>query len=150
LENNQIEKLLQKIESLEKRVIQLENRDKKFLWFDEVSQLYWEIKEDKESLITYFEVQKYLESLNLREFQGFNDWRVPTKDELETLFNIKKDNMHITNELLKNMPSKFKPIFWSSTSDLKIKTLKWVAYFDKGYGDFKYKTHRYYFMAVRK
>lgn len=150
MENNQIEKLLQKIESLEKRVIQLENRDKKFLWFDEVSQLYWEIKEDKESLITYFEVQKYLESLNLREFQGFNDWRVPTKDELETLFNIKKDNMHITNELLKNMPSKFKPIFWSSTSDLKIKTLKWVAYFDKGYGDFKYKTHRYYFMAVRK
>ena len=149
MESSLIERLEKRISDLEKRVLKLENREKTLVWKDENTKLYWEIKEDRDSLLTYFQAQKYIELLNLRKYGGFSDWKIPTKEELETIFDL-EDQPFILKPLLPNIPIKFKPIFWSATEDKDRKSLKWVAYFNHGYGDFKYQSQKYYLMATRK
>ena len=143
---NDFQKLLNKISELEKRISKLENQDENLFWVDEVSNLVWELQQNPDELLTFFQAEKYVENLNNQKYGGYSDWNIPTKLELETLFDLSQEP-HLKSELSQNIPSKFRPVFWSSTKE---KNLKWVAFFNFGYGDFRYKTHRYYFMAVHK
>jgi hypothetical protein len=150
--NERISKLEKYVLSLEKRILELENRgSNELFWFDETSGLYWELKQNPENLCNFLEAENYIKNLNSNKFGGFDDWRIPVRQELETIFDLeKKEEPYIKSELIKNIPSGAKPIFWSSTEDKERRTLKWVAYFHHGYGDFKYQSQNYFVMAVRK
>jgi hypothetical protein len=150
--NERILKLEKYVLSLEKRILELENRgNNELFWFDETSGLYWELKENSEDLCNFLEAENYVRNLNSNKFGDFEDWRIPIRQELETVLNLEsKEESYIKSELQKNIPSGFKPIFWSSTENKERRTLKWVAYFHHGYGDFKYQSQNYFVMAVRK
>ena len=150
--NERILKLEKYVLSLEKRILELENRgSNELFWFDETSGLYWELKQDPKSSYNFLEAENYIRNLNSNKFGGFDDWRIPIRQELETIFDLEKqEDPYIKSELINNIPFGAKPIFWSSTEDKERRTLKWVAYFHYGYGDFKYRSHKYFVMAVRK
>lgn len=61
--------------------------------------------------------------LNADGFSGFNDWRLPTKDELEILFDF-------NNYESKNILSDY---FWSSTIEGSNNSSAWVINFQDGY-----------------
>lgn len=60
------------------------------VWFDESTSLYWEVpsrfeKNCEHKLET---LSKYVDELNRMRFGGFEDWRIPTLEELLTLSSI--------------------------------------------------------------
>jgi hypothetical protein len=135
-----------RLSELEKRVSELEKLLSKSetsnIFYDEVSKLYWEIKEENlENRYTFSEAEEYLKFANSSKYGGFSDWRIPTKSELETLFQ--------KEDILKNLPKKMKPIYWSCSLEEDSPKV-WVAYFHHLFGDFKYKTHSYFLRLVRK
>ncbi|MEH6626610.1 MAG: DUF1566 domain-containing protein [Motiliproteus sp.] len=54
------------------------------VWVDPKTGLMWQVKIDKEKLL-WVETGRYVERLNQINYGGYNDWRVPTRHELETL-----------------------------------------------------------------
>jgi hypothetical protein len=56
-------------------------------WVDKDTNLMWQIDIDK-TRVSFDEAQEYAIMLNNKNFEGYNDWRVPTVDELLSLGNI--------------------------------------------------------------
>jgi len=67
------------------KIIEFEDNFK--AWVDEESGLMWEVKdkENSKNKYTYYDAQKYIEELNLKEYCGFNDWIIPKESKLEIL-----------------------------------------------------------------
>ena len=53
-------------------------------WLDPDTGLMWQVKIDKKKLL-WVETVSYVERLNQLNYGGYNDWRVSTRHELETL-----------------------------------------------------------------
>ena len=89
-------------------------------WYDEDTNLLWEIKTSENIERTYNpkEILEYAKKLNRENYGGYNDWRVPTLDELKTLLTDEKYNgFYIKKPLSKNIYS-----YWhysSSNNDNK-------------------------------
>lgn len=72
--------------------------------FDSNTGLYWEYKSDKEGAVNSglkkytFDGAKdvHIKELNEASFGGFNDWRVPNKDELRSIFDYGREESVIT------------------------------------------------------
>ncbi|GEM_PF-5063677 len=154
---------------LEKRFLELENRlsllEEKLLSLNKISEikephqehnykiepklyleydnLYIELRDlnSIDNLLNYFEALQRIGYLNKIKYAGFEEWRLPNKKELEKLMKLTKSNNLII------MPNKFQPIFWSSTEDSESPKV-WVANFKHRYGNFAYKRHSYYSIAV--
>lgn len=77
--------------------------------------------------MTWAEAQEYASNLNLGEY---SDWRVPTIDELKTLF----DYAH-GKPVVEMLPS----VYWSSTTNADYPDVAWYVHFYNGvvYGQFK-------------
>jgi hypothetical protein len=78
---------------------------KKSVWTDPKTGLMWQVEITKEKL-PWIETVSYVERLNAANYAGFNDWRVPTRYELETL-NTRKCHKNIdsgNNELFIRKP----------------------------------------------
>ena len=76
------------------------------------------------------EVKRQIELLNSRNYQGFNDWRLPDKDELNTLY-INRDKI-----------GGFSDAFYWSSSEYDA-NLAWVQYFYDDYQDCASKDYNY-------
>ena len=101
-------------------------------WFDDDTGLMWEVKNKTsiEKTYNFATAQKYAKVLNKIEYAGFNDWRIPTKTELETIIMKTKNNgLFIKPPLSQN--SKY--IYWTSTK-YDTQTV-WVTYFYYGYSE---------------
>ena len=59
-------------------------------WIDDKTGLYWELKSygNRRMEYTIEEAYEYAKELNDEKFGGFEDWRVPTLDELKTICSI--------------------------------------------------------------
>ena len=83
-------------------------------WIDIETGLTWEFKPDdrKNLIMSQKETLAYVDNLNVIEYSGFHDWRVPTLKELKTLLKNKK----IHYSLIKSPLSKnTNYAYWTST-----------------------------------
>ena len=96
-------------------------------WLDEDTGLMWQVKIDateEHGRLPWNDIFKYCDNKNKENFGGFNDWRIPTIEELETLVtNESHPNCYgydqesfIKKPLLYSMSMKYGR-FWSSSSN---------------------------------
>ena len=76
--------------------------------FDAGTNLYWQ--KDSAQIDSWKEALSYCENL---EYAGFDDWRLPNKNELVSLVNYSKAGTEA--EVLSSFPGMTPDIFWSST-----------------------------------
>lgn len=97
------------------------------VWLDEETGLMWQVKIDaseEHGRLPWNDIFKYCDNKNRENFAGFNDWRIPTIDELKTLVtNVSHPNCYgydeesfIKKPLLYSMSMKYGR-FWSATSN---------------------------------
>ena len=97
------------------------------VWLDEETGLMWQVKIDaseEHGRLPWNDIFKYCDNKNKENFAGFNDWRIPTIDELKTLVtNVSHPNCYgydeesfIKKPLLYSMSMKYGR-FWSATSN---------------------------------
>ena len=97
------------------------------IWYDEETGLIWQVNIDtteEHGRLPWNDIFIYCENKNKENFAGFNDWRVPEIDELDTLltdkgcFNSYAEDKEsfIKKPLLYSMRMKYAR-FWSSTSN---------------------------------
>jgi hypothetical protein len=63
--------------------------------YDTQTQIYWLKKDswqDKSKFLNWHEARDYADAKNMRKIGGFDDWRLPTADEAETLFDQTAEN----------------------------------------------------------
>jgi serine/threonine-protein kinase len=98
-------------------------------WVDREVNLMWEVKqpENMNYIFVFNDAQKHVSHLNNIKYAGFDDWRLPTRDELKTLATKSKLNyLYIKKPLSKN--SNY--TYWSSTKhDIAI---MWIMNFKTG------------------
>lgn len=106
-------------------VYEVENK----VWLDEETGLMWQVKIDASEVhgrLPWNDIFQYCTNKNKENFSGFNDWRVPTLEELETLVtNDSYPNCYgydeesfIKKPLLYSMNMRYGR-FWSATSNLE-------------------------------
>ncbi len=82
-------------------------------WDDE--KLIWEVKQESniDKTYTWEEARAYARKLNKEEYAGFDNWRLPTLDELKTLLTKEPNNgFYIKAPLSDNLSS---IEYWTST-----------------------------------
>ena len=96
---------------------------------------------------------KFVEQLNKKKYAGFSDWRLPQKEELETLVNYAKAKgvKERINELLNEMGFKnvLPGYYWSSTINASNATSGWIVQFWVGYVGIDHESSGDYVWAVR-
>ncbi|MEA3451197.1 MAG: DUF1566 domain-containing protein, partial [Bacteroidota bacterium] len=65
----------------------------KLIWKDPKSKLIWQKYEIK--CLTWKEAFTYAENLNIKRYGGYDDWRVPTKNELKEISNISQYSNYV-------------------------------------------------------
>jgi hypothetical protein len=71
-------------------------------WIDEATGLMWEVKnhKTKDLVMSQKESNGYVDNLNILEYSGFNDWRLPTLKEMKTLLTSERQWFFFTNKPL--------------------------------------------------
>jgi len=96
------------------------------IWLDEETGLMWQVKIDaseEHGRLPWNDIFRYCDNKNKENFGGFNDWRMPTINELETLITDEShpncygydEESFIKKPLLYSMSMKYGR-FWSCTS----------------------------------
>ena len=163
-----------KISDDQNRVIEFS--DNILAWKDTETNLMWEIKNEenikhcyvwsKEDIAesikngwdTYLtddvkDAFSYAKKLNKINYCGFNDWRVPTIDELKTILTKEESeivgyantNYYIKRPLSKNTTH----WYWSSSSSANSSSYAWSVYFNNGYAYNSNKVNSLYVRCVR-
>ena len=103
---------------------------------DNVTGLIWEAKtddgsvHDKDTNYTWADAQSvFIAALNNANFGGYNDWRLPTVKELNSLLNRGRSRPASDTDYFPNM---MWSAYWSSTADVRDANKAWVAFFDYG------------------
>ncbi|MEA3314806.1 MAG: DUF1566 domain-containing protein [Campylobacterota bacterium] len=143
------------------------------VWVDEETGLFWEIKTKENIKHEYVwsednieeavfpealtddvkDAFSYAKKLNSINYGGFNDWRVPSIDELKTI--LTKDESKIKGyadqyyytklPLAKNMNY----YYWSATTDVLYTDYAWYVDFNNGVDSNGDKTYSVYVRCVR-
>ncbi|MBT9165281.1 MAG: hypothetical protein DDT23_01296 [candidate division WS2 bacterium] len=126
-QRGKIATLKNKIESTITNLSSIHKQQFRYKWvcsdltaMDKQTKLVWTVDANiaKEPL-TWFEANKFIEQLNKQKYAGYNDWRLPTKKEFESLVDFAKslgyeEDMHILlSEGFNNVSTS---LYWSSTS----------------------------------
>ncbi len=93
---------------------------------DRATGLIWQQSGSDEKMV-YKKIKNYIDTLNLTQFAGYSDWRLPTLDESVSLL----EQTNLNGDLYIN-PSfnKRQTLVW--TSDLNSAWLAWVVHFSAG------------------
>ena len=106
----------------------------------------WESSND--GAVSWQHALDYIKKLNSERYQGYNDWRLPNRDELASLINRQVAYPAIWLNLLgfANVPADY---YWSSTNDVFYTNTAWFVDMGSGYTDSSYKTDNHYVWPVR-
>jgi hypothetical protein len=118
---------------------------------DNETELMWAINPTKtanfpnpQRQITWNETTAWVIKANEERWCGFNDWRLPTIDELHTLLTKNQQpNMHIREDIFNDIPDEYY-IVWSSSPVAAYSNGAWIVDFYYGLGsdhDVKNATH---------
>ena len=113
--------------------------------------LIWEVKQEDNINKTYKweEARAYARKLNKEEYAGFDNWRLPTLDELKTLLTKEPNNgFYIKAQLSDNLSSK-EQWYWTSTPDKDDSSRAYPVGFDAGNTYWYYKTYYHCVRCVR-
>ncbi|MCP4112621.1 MAG: DUF1566 domain-containing protein, partial [Desulfobacteraceae bacterium] len=93
---------------------------------DNVTGLIWQ-KSGSDKTMKYDKTQAYIDDLNRKQFAGYNDWRLPTLEELASLLEKKQVNSFYIDPVFDNKR------YWLWTADKRASGGAWGV--DFGYGD---------------
>jgi hypothetical protein len=100
---------------------------------DNVTELTWEVKtedgsiHDKDLISDPYEVQDvFITTLNVQNFGGFNDWRLPTIKDLSFITNMDTHSPTINTAYF---PFTMTTYYWSSSANLQG---PWFVHFNRG------------------
>jgi len=135
-------------------------------WIDEDTNLMWEVKQENNisKKFTWNETFEWVKYLNSIKYAGFDDWRVPTRYELESLANVhygfydlkhklwytnNKDKINNKCFIKKPLSYNTKGWYWTSEDAKEDKTQSYYVYFERGYSGWYDKEDRYELRCVR-
>ena len=120
---------------------------------DKNTGLIWEIKSPnsadlnyKHNKYTWDGACKYVLKLNKNSYGGFDDWRLPNREELRSLVDYKGNILAIDNKYFPNCLPAF---YWSSIPFAKDNSFIWGVYFAYGCAICYLKHSFYHIRAVR-
>ena len=137
---------------------------------DNVTGLIWEMKtddgsiHDRDNTYTWYDstpetngggagtpgdgtdTEDFIAVLNVAEFGGFTDWRLPTIKELQSIVDYGTIMPNIDTDYFPNTVSSH---YWSSSTYVNDTGFAWPVYFYYGSVDYNYKARTYYVRAVR-
>jgi len=95
--------------------------------YDRATGLIWQQSGSSKSM-TYEEAEKYIKQLNQKRFAGYNDWRLPTLEEVMSLVERNKNKYELYIDAV------FDNKHWCIWTDdiVKGKKLSWVVLFNNG------------------
>jgi len=140
---------LKHYEEMQKRVVDIE---KGKVWIDEETELMWEIKQinNIDETYTWDEAFKFAEQLNKEKYAGYDDWRVPTVKELQSLVDFTRSEPAIKKPLINNLLEGEN--YWSSSpevSDIADGKTSWFVDFCFGFTYYAEKSYKYNIRCVR-
>jgi len=100
---------------------------------DEETNLQWAMNYVEKK--TWDQAHEYCDELNAQKYGGFDDWRLPTIEELRMLVDYSRFD---PASLFPDMPPK---TFWSSSSFAYNTANAWLVLFDYGNVYYDYKTN---------
>ncbi|MFH0994340.1 MAG: DUF1566 domain-containing protein [Pseudomonadota bacterium] len=128
---------------------------------DNVTGLIWEVKttdgtlHDKDRTFAWSGSQNndtdtkyFIDAMNIAQFCGYSDWRMPTIKELGTItdYNIIGSEPAINTKYFTNTQASF---YWSATADTYVTDSAWGIDFYNGYDNYRNKLSYKYALAVR-
>lgn len=119
------------------------------VWIDTDTNLMWQVKIDYDIAdCNWDEATEYALKLNRKKYGGFRDWRIPSKNELESLLtkNKYKNKYYIQAPLFESMNG-WSGGFWTSSEFSNTKA--WRVGFGHGYSFRDDKTRSFYVRCVR-
>jgi GTPase involved in cell partitioning and DNA repair len=151
----------------------IEFEDNILAWKDTETGLMWEVKNrenvehkyvwSKENIETAKYPERltddvkdafsYAEKLNNQNYAGFNDWRVPSLEELKTILtkeksqfkNFEDDNLYIKDPLAKTTNL----WYWTKDTVDNDSSNSWLLNFNIGLDDYNYQSYDYFVRCVR-
>jgi len=98
--------------------------------------------------ITTFDTEQFINALNLANYGGYHDWRMPTIKELASIVNysIPDPGPTINTTYFPNTQASY---YWSSTTYANYTSYAWIMGFDYGSGGNDVKDDYFYVRAVR-
>jgi len=119
---------------------------------DEITGLTWEVKTNDLSIhnygITYIwsKLSEFIDTLNVDEFGGYSDWRIPDIAELSSLLKLTPNN-HMDQQFF---PHYNPSLYWTSVlSQLSPNYMAWAVNFENANIESLFKTSPYHVRAVR-
>jgi hypothetical protein len=122
----------------------------KYLWIDFTNKLMWEIKkpDNIDERFSFEDAESEVNHLNEISFLHFNNWRIPTLKELQTLLSVEvNDGYHIIRPFSQNT----KLAYWTATDsedETKQDYKKILNFKSEKHSDYK-KTHKVFLRYVR-
>ncbi len=95
-----------------------------------------------------FDTEEFINALNDADFGGYDDWRLPTIKELDSIVNYNIPNPGPTINTA-FFPSTQPDYYWSFTDYSYDKSSAWALTFEYGYDDHVAKDYKFYARAVR-
>ncbi|MBN2120319.1 MAG: DUF1566 domain-containing protein [Candidatus Omnitrophica bacterium] len=115
--------------------------------------LVWEIKSPnpadinfKDNKYTFEAAKEYVDQLNKREYAGFNDWRLPNREEFRSIIDYSSLVPAVSEKYFPHCRPSF---YWTSLAFAKNPDLIWGVYFAYGCTICYLKDTSYYVRAVR-
>lgn len=94
------------------------------------------------------DIHAYQQAINKLKLCGYDDWRIPTREELLTLLDKKAVYPKATTDI-DAFPNTANSYYWTATSYSFNPQMAWFVYFGSGYDYYEYKTFASHVRLVR-
>ena len=124
---------------------------------DEKNKLMWAVNSSKtadfpnpKKAMNWSEALAWAKHVNRSGWSDFNDWRLPTIDELKTVITEnKQSNLYIRQDIFNDINDEECYWVWSSSTLANNKNFAWLTYLNYGDSNYSHKDNNRYIRLVR-